>query len=138
MKTIFELQQTLRHSREELAFLYGGLREELNVPNLLRHSIRNHPWRWLSGATLTGLSLFFLKGYPHSDEIVPHLVSSKHFQKEHKKNTSSSRTGLLTGVFTLLNNNAVKAGLWSTARFLFPLAQEVVAHYYLKRQEKRQ
>lgn len=134
MKTAFELHNHVRQSRKELAFHYAALKEELNIPRRLRHSIQQKPWYWLGGATVAGLSIAFLK-FPHR--------SQKSYSKNNtaipseQKNSSSRLSDIATTALSLLNNNAVRAGLFSTARYAFPLVQEAVSSYWERRKEKQ-
>ncbi|MBX9742273.1 MAG: hypothetical protein K2W99_01840 [Chthoniobacterales bacterium] len=139
MKTAFELHHTVRQTQKELAFHYVSLKEELNIPKRLRHSIQDKPWHWLCGATLMGLSIvFFKKPYQQwkkkgSTTFSSHQLSSI---EENKKISSLEKSSILMTALSLLSNNAVRTGLVSTARVVFPLAQEALTIYLAHRAKK--
>lgn len=130
MKTVFEFHQKVRESRERVALHYGTLKEELNIPKRLSHSIQKKPWGWLGGAALVGLTLACLKFPQRREKRVSKAASSPPLSSINSKEHNSSRTNdLATTALSLLNNNAVRAGLFSTARYLFPLIQEALSNY---------
>lgn len=138
MKTVFEFHQKVRESRERVALHYGALKEEINIPKRLSHSIKQKPWGWLGGAALIGLTLTFVKLPQRRKKRVLKTSSSDSLSSINSKEQNSPRINdLAVTMLTLLNNNAVRTGLFSTARYLFPLIQEALNNYRERKKEKQ-
>jgi hypothetical protein len=137
MKTAFDLHHTVRQSRERLTLEYGALKEELNFSKRLRHSIQEKPWPWLAGAALVGLSVAFLKARPRSKKEASKVSSPDQRSFISEKKVVSSPMGTIGATaLSLLQNSTVRTGLFSTARFVIPLAQEAITGYLARKKEK--
>ncbi len=105
------LRQQVHDSRIRLSREYAGLVGELDVPQRLARSVRNHPLGWIGGAAVTGLALsLFGRGgrkSPPTRSSVPAPVQTS---------SSLSRAGLVAG--------ALQVG-----RLLYPVLRPVILEY---------
>ena len=137
MNAASEIQRTIHQNRKHIALEYTALGEELNVANRLRLAVQRKPWTWLSGAALAGMTLSFLK--PTSLANIATAKKSKRRGSstptlEDGKTSTFSKAALVTT--SLLENKALRSGLITTARFLFPLLQQgLTSHAARKRNQ---
>ncbi|MFZ4115819.1 MAG: hypothetical protein ACOYK6_03735 [Chthoniobacterales bacterium] len=134
MQTPSDFQYKIQQSRSHITQEYALLKDALNLSKRLEHSIQRKPWSWISGLFFIGVGLpwFLKKSIPLvSQKSDPSPIS---LVEEEKKTFSFSKVALLAA--SLLQDKTVRSGLFSTARFLFPLAQEAVANYGARKQNE--
>ena len=132
MKTASDVQRSIQQSRQRIALEYVALSEELNVASRLRHSVQRKPWAWISGAALTGVALSFFRPSHRVKISTPKKpkaaqLSSSTIMEEEKSVSTLSKVIVVTTA--ILENQTLRAGLFSAARFLYPLLQQAVTNY---------
>jgi len=138
MNAASEIQRTIHQNRQRIALEYAALGEELNIAKRLRLSVQRKPWAWLSGATLAGITVSFLR--PSS--LVKMAISKKSKKSNpstltidnEKSSSTFSKIALVTT--SLFENPALRTGLMSTARFLIPLVQQSLASHAARKRNQ--
>ena len=136
MQTVSDFQYKIQQSRSKIAHEYASLGDALNLPKRLQHSVQQKPWPWISGLFFMGIGLpWFLKKSTHTSPQELTSSTALSLEKE-KKSSGFSKCALVAA--SLLQDKTIRSGLFSTARFLFPLVQEAVIDYRSRKQDEKQ
>lgn len=117
MKTSPRLFQAVRDSRMAVSREYSGLLAELDFPQRIRSSVKQHPFRWLGGAVVTGFITTIFGG-------------SRSFRKAEKSTLSTAESPTpASKAANTLSKVGWGAAVLEIAKLLFPVLRPILLEF---------